>query len=124
MAKWLRQIVFGDVDAMFASAAAVADPSLASKPVAVGGPPPRGIIAAASYAVRAYGVHSAMPMGRAPTPSFKKEAPDIACKGSWNNPKRRLLNPKIFKKLFIFESSFYLLNAIIKAACSDFLNYL
>jgi DNA polymerase-4 len=65
MAKWLRQIVFGDVDAMFASAAAVADPSLAGKPVAVGSPPPRGIIAAASYAVRSFGVHSAMPTAHA-----------------------------------------------------------
>lgn len=65
MAKWLRQIVFGDVDAMFASAAVVADPSLAGKPVAVGGPPPRGIIAAASYAVRPFGVHSAMPTAHA-----------------------------------------------------------
>ncbi len=65
MAKWPRQIVFGDVDAMFASAAVVADPSLAGKPVAVGGSPPRGIIAAASYAVRAFGVHSAMPTAHA-----------------------------------------------------------
>jgi len=67
MPKWLRQIVFGDVDAMFASAAVVADPSLAGKPVAVGGPPPRGIIAAASYAVRKFGVHSAMPTVQART---------------------------------------------------------
>lgn len=59
--RWPRQILFGDVDAMFASAAAVNDPSLAGKPIAVGGPPPRGIIAAASYAVRKFGVHSAMP---------------------------------------------------------------
>jgi len=59
--RWPRQILFGDVDAMFASAAIVKDPSLAGKPVAVGGPPPRGIIAAASYAVRAFGVRSAMP---------------------------------------------------------------
>ena len=65
MAKWPRQIIFGDVDAMFASAAAVADPSLSGKPVAVGGPPPRGIIAAASYAVRTFGVHSAMPTAHA-----------------------------------------------------------
>jgi DNA polymerase-4 len=65
MAKWPRQIIFGDVDAMFASAAVVADPSLAGKPVAVGGPPPRGIIAAASYAVRSFGVHSAMPTAHA-----------------------------------------------------------
>ena len=54
--RWSRQIVFGDVDAMFASAAVVKDPSLAGKPVAVGGPPPRGIIAAASYAVRPFGI--------------------------------------------------------------------
>src|SRR3970282_2298606 len=65
MAKWLRQMVFGDVDAMFTSAAVVADPSLAGKPIAVGGPPPRGIIAAASYGVRKFGVHSAMPTAQA-----------------------------------------------------------
>ncbi len=60
-ARWLRQILFGDIDAMFASAAVLSDPSLAGRPIAVGGPPPRGIIAAASYEVRRYGVHSAMP---------------------------------------------------------------
>jgi DNA polymerase IV len=63
--RWPRQILFGDVDAMFASAAAVNDPSLAGRPIAVGGPPPRGIIAAASYAVRTFGVHSAMPTAEA-----------------------------------------------------------
>jgi DNA polymerase-4 len=63
--RWSRQILFGDVDAMFASAAVVKDPSLAGKPVAVGGPPPRGIIAAASYAVRPFGIHSAMPTAKA-----------------------------------------------------------
>jgi DNA polymerase-4 len=57
--------LFGDVDAMFASAAVANDPSLAGKPIAVGGPPPRGIIAAASYAVRPFGVHSAMPTAKA-----------------------------------------------------------
>ncbi len=59
-ARWPRQILFGDIDAMFASAAVIADQSLAGKPVAVGGPPPRGIIAAASYEVRRFGVRSAM----------------------------------------------------------------
>ncbi len=63
--RWPRQILFGDVDAMFASAAVVNDPSLAGKPIAVGGPPPRGVIAAASYAVRPFGVHSAMPTAKA-----------------------------------------------------------
>jgi len=63
--RWSRQILFGDVDAMFASAAVLADPSLAGKPVAVGGSSPRGIIAAASYAARAFGVHAAMPTGEA-----------------------------------------------------------
>jgi DNA polymerase-4 len=65
MSRWPRQILFGDVDAMFASAAVVKDASLAGKPVAVGGPPPRGIIAAASYAVRTFGVRSAMPTAEA-----------------------------------------------------------
>ena len=63
--RWARQILFGDVDAMFASAAILADPSLAGKPVAVGGSSPRGIIAAASYAARSFGVRSAMPTGEA-----------------------------------------------------------
>lgn len=63
--RWSRQVLFGDVDAMFASAAVVKDPSLAGKPIAVGGPPPRGIIAAASYAVRTFGVRSAMPTSKA-----------------------------------------------------------
>lgn len=63
--RWPRQILFGDVDAMFASAAVVNDPSLAGKPIAVGGPPPRGIIAAASYVVRPFGVRSAMPTAKA-----------------------------------------------------------
>jgi DNA polymerase-4 len=65
MSRWPRQILFGDVDAMFASAAVVKEPDLAGKPIAVGGPPPRGIIAAASYAVRRFGVRSAMPTAEA-----------------------------------------------------------
>ena len=65
MTRWSRQIVFGDVDAMFASSAIVANPALAGKLVAVGSPPPRGIITAASYPVRRYGVKAAMPTAHA-----------------------------------------------------------
>lgn len=65
MARWPRQILFGDVDAMFASSAIVANPTLAGKLVAVGTPPPRGIITSASYPVRRYGVKTAMPTAQA-----------------------------------------------------------
>ena len=63
--RWSRQIIFGDVDAMYASSAVVADPSLAGRLVAVGTPAPRGIITAASYPVRRYGVKAAMPTAHA-----------------------------------------------------------
>jgi len=65
MPRWSRQILFGDVDAMFASSAMVAIPALAGKLVAAGSPPPRGIIASASYTARQYGVTSAMPSAQA-----------------------------------------------------------
>ena len=45
MPRWPRQVLFGDVDAMFASAAVVKDPCLAGQPIAVGGPP---LVAAAT----------------------------------------------------------------------------
>lgn len=65
MAHWARQILFGDVDAMYASAAVAADPGLAGKLIAVGGPPPRGIVTAASYPARRFGVRAAMPTAHA-----------------------------------------------------------
>jgi DNA polymerase IV len=65
MSRWPRQILFGDIDAMFASSAIVADPSLADKLVAIGSPPPRGIITSASYPARRFGVKAAMPSGEA-----------------------------------------------------------
>lgn len=78
MPRWPRQILFGDIDAMFASAAVLADPSLAGKPVAVGGSSPRGIIAAASYPARRFGVRSAMPtvQARRLCPDLVLVAPD------------------------------------------------
>jgi DNA polymerase-4 len=65
MSRWPRQILFGDVDAMYASSAIIANPALDGKMVAVGTPPPRGIITAAVYALRRHGIKAAMPTAHA-----------------------------------------------------------
>jgi DNA polymerase-4 len=86
-----RRILHVDMDAFYASVEQRDRPELCGRAVAVGGSPQsRGVVAAASYEARAFGVHSAMPMSRA-----VRLCPELAIVPA-DFPKYRAVSSQVF----------------------------